>query len=79
MRTAARELSGYWWARPIAGIVWLTISLVILQFNDASITTVGVLVGVMFALASAQTLVIATVPDSAGAWSPAASSGSRSA
>ena len=64
-RTAARELTGYWWAWLIAGIAWVTISLVILQFNDASITTVGVLVGVMFALASAQTLVIATLPDSA--------------
>lgn len=63
-RTAARELTGYWWAWLIAGIAWVTISLVILQFNDASITTVGVLVGVMFALASAQTLVIATLPDS---------------
>ena len=58
VRTAARELTGYWWAWLIAGIVWVTISLVILQFNDASITTVGILIGVMFALASAQTLVI---------------------
>ena len=65
VRTAARELTGYWWAWLFAGIAWLAISLVILQFNDASITTVGVLVGVMFALASAQTLVIATLPDSA--------------
>ena len=64
-RTVARDLTGYWWAWLIAGIAWVTISLVILQFNDASITTVGVLVGVMFALASAQTLVIATLPDSA--------------
>ncbi len=69
-RTAARELTGYWWAWLIAGIAWVTISLVILQFNDASITTVGVLVGVMFALASAQTLVIATLPDSAVAAVP---------
>jgi uncharacterized membrane protein HdeD (DUF308 family) len=65
MRRAARELSGYRWAWLIAGIAWVVISLVILQFNDASITTVGVLVGLMFALASAQTLAIATVPDSA--------------
>jgi uncharacterized membrane protein HdeD (DUF308 family) len=65
-RTAARELTGYWWAWLLAGIVWVTISLVILQFNDASVTTVGILIGVMFALASAQTLVIASAPDSAG-------------
>lgn len=66
LRETARELTGYWWAWLIAGIIWVVISLVILQFNDASITTVGILVGVMFALASAQTLVIATAPDSAG-------------
>jgi uncharacterized membrane protein HdeD (DUF308 family) len=65
-RAAARELTGYWWAWLLAGIVWVTISLVILQFNDASVTTVGVLIGVMFALAAAQTLVIASAPDSAG-------------
>jgi uncharacterized membrane protein HdeD (DUF308 family) len=65
LRATARELTGYWWAWLIAGIAWVVISLVILQFNDASITTVGVLVGLMFALASAQTLAIATVPDSA--------------
>jgi uncharacterized membrane protein HdeD (DUF308 family) len=65
-RTAAREVTGYWWAWLAAGIAWVAISLVILQFNDASVTTVGVLIGVMFALASAQTLVIASAPDSAG-------------
>jgi uncharacterized membrane protein HdeD (DUF308 family) len=65
LRTGTRELTGYWWAWLIAGIAWVVISLVILQFNDASITTVGVLVGLMFALASAQTLAIATVPESA--------------
>ena len=65
VRTAARELTGYWWAWLIAGISWIAISLVILQFNDASVTTVGILIGLMFALASIQTLAIAMVPDSA--------------
>ena len=64
LRTATRELTGYWWAWLIAGISWVVVSLVILQFNDASITTVGVLIGLMFALASAQTLAVATSPDS---------------
>jgi uncharacterized membrane protein HdeD (DUF308 family) len=66
LRTEASELTGYWWAWLLAGIAWVVISLVILQFNDASITTVGVLIGLLFALASAQTLAIAAVPDSAG-------------
>jgi uncharacterized membrane protein HdeD (DUF308 family) len=73
LRTAAGELTGYWWAWLIAGITWIAVSLVILQFNDASITTIGILVGLMFTLASVQTLAIATVPDSALTAVPTAS------
>lgn len=69
-QTAARELTGYWWAWLISGIAWVVVSLVILQFNSASITTIGVLVGLMFALASAQTFAIATASDSAVAAVP---------
>jgi uncharacterized membrane protein HdeD (DUF308 family) len=60
LRESAGELSGYWWTWLVAGIAWFAISLVILQFNNASVTTVGVLVGVVFAFASAQNLAIAT-------------------
>jgi uncharacterized membrane protein HdeD (DUF308 family) len=63
LRADARELTGYWWAWLLAGIAWVTASLVILQFNDASVATVGVLVGLLFAFASAQNLVIAAMPD----------------
>ena len=35
------EITGYWWLGLVAGIAWIVISLVILQFDDASITTVG--------------------------------------
>ena len=53
---AAREISGYWWLWLVAGIAWIVISAVILQFDEASITTVGILVGLMFMLASIQNL-----------------------
>ena len=57
-----REISGYWWVGLVAGVAWLVISLVILQFDSASVTTVGVLVGVMFLLAAVQNIALATLP-----------------
>jgi uncharacterized membrane protein HdeD (DUF308 family) len=57
-----REITGYWWVNLVAGIAWLVISLVILQFDSASVTTVGVLVGVMFLLAGVQNLAVTTLP-----------------
>ena len=61
-REAAREITGYWWVGLLAGIAWLVISLVILQFDSASVTTVGVLVGFMFLLAGVQNVALTTVP-----------------
>jgi Short repeat of unknown function (DUF308) len=57
-----REITGYWWVNLVAGITWLVISLVILQFDSASVTTVGVLVGVIFLLAAVQNIAVTTLP-----------------
>ena len=62
VRDKVREISGYWWVGLVAGITWLVISLVILQFDSASVTTVGVLVGVMFLLAAIQNIALTTLP-----------------
>jgi uncharacterized membrane protein HdeD (DUF308 family) len=43
-----------WWLWLVAGIVWIVIAVIILQFDQASITTVGVLIGVMFILSAIQ-------------------------
>ncbi|HEX6455983.1 MAG TPA: DUF308 domain-containing protein [Solirubrobacterales bacterium] len=59
---ATREVTGYWWLWLLAGIAWTVIALVILQFDQASITTVGILVGLMFTLAGVQSLALATAP-----------------
>jgi uncharacterized membrane protein HdeD (DUF308 family) len=64
MRAAARELARLWWVFLVVGIAWVVASLVVLQFDAASIATVGVIVGVMFAVASAQQFVLAAVADS---------------
>ena len=74
VRDNVREISGYWWVGLVAGVAWLVISLVILQFDSASVTTVGVLVGVMFLLAAVQNIALATLPVE-HRWVPALFSG----
>lgn len=45
---ALRELGKAWWLFLVTGILWFIISLVVLRFNERSITTIGVLMGVVF-------------------------------
>jgi uncharacterized membrane protein HdeD (DUF308 family) len=59
----ARGLGGLWWMWLITGAAWIVASLVILQFNHASITTIGVIVGCMFIFAGVQQFVLAAVAD----------------
>jgi len=61
---AAGELVRYWWLWLVTGIAWLVAALVILQFDAASVTTIGILVGIMFIFAGSQQLVLAFVADS---------------
>ena len=62
VRETVSNITGYWWIGLAAGIAWLVISLVILQFDKASVTTVGVLVGLMFLLAAVQNIAFTTLP-----------------
>lgn len=68
LRDATREVTGYWWLQLVAGISWLIVSLVILQFDSASITTIGLLVGMMFTLTAAQTFALARAESGATRW-----------
>ena len=52
-----------WWLWLVTGIIWLLAALVILQFDSASVKTVGVIVGFMFLFAAAEQFVIAAVAD----------------
>jgi uncharacterized membrane protein HdeD (DUF308 family) len=67
-RAEVRDITGYWWAALAAGIAWVVVALVILQFNNASVTTVGILVGLMFTLAGIQNLALASVPGMTARW-----------
>jgi uncharacterized membrane protein HdeD (DUF308 family) len=62
-REVLRGVSRLWWLWLVFGIAWTLIAVVILQFDQASITTVGVLIGLMFLGTSAQTIAIATIVD----------------
>jgi uncharacterized membrane protein HdeD (DUF308 family) len=68
LRDAARTITGDWWQSLVAGIAWIVVSLVVLQFDSASVTTVGVLVGLMFALSAVQNLALAAAVDGALRW-----------
>lgn len=50
-REAARQVTGLWWIFLVTGILWFIISLVVLRFDESSITTVGVIIGIVFAVA----------------------------
>ncbi|HEX4734067.1 MAG TPA: DUF308 domain-containing protein [Thermoleophilaceae bacterium] len=60
----ARKLTGLWWLWLVAGICWIVASLVILQFDTASITTIGIITGILFTVAGLQQLTLAFVADS---------------
>ncbi|HLJ80311.1 MAG TPA: DUF308 domain-containing protein [Ktedonobacterales bacterium] len=60
----AMELAKWWWAWLVAGIVWILASIVILQFHHASVTLVGIVIGIMFLVAGLQEFVVAAVTDS---------------
>ena len=63
LRSTARDITGYWWTWLVAGIAWVGISLVILQFDRASITTVSVIVGMMFTLTALENFALASLEE----------------
>jgi uncharacterized membrane protein HdeD (DUF308 family) len=67
-RKALMGLSRLWWLWLVFGILWIVIALVILQFDQASINTVGVLIGAMFLAAGFQQLALAGLIGGAARW-----------
>lgn len=56
--------SGFWWLWLVVGVGWIIAALVVLQFDQASVTTIGVIVGIMFIAAGMQQLILAFVAPS---------------
>lgn len=58
---ALEKVASYWWVELLLGVFWVVIALVVLKFNQASVTTVGILTGVLFLLFAAQESLLAAI------------------
>ena len=68
MRDAVGKFGSLWWLWIVFGIFWIVVALVILQFDDASITTVGILIGAMFLASGFQSLMVAGLLKGGARW-----------
>jgi uncharacterized membrane protein HdeD (DUF308 family) len=60
VREVLKGVSRFWWLWLVFGVAWVIVGVVILQFDTASINTVGVIVGVMFLVTGMQQFVVAS-------------------
>jgi uncharacterized membrane protein HdeD (DUF308 family) len=60
-RMLVRETTKYWWVVLLAGIAWLVVGWVVLRADLTSLTTVGVLLGVVFVVAGISDIGLASV------------------
>ena len=58
----------FWWVELVLGIFWLVIAAVVLKFNHASVTTVGVLTGIMFLIFAVEQFALALVDRTWSKW-----------
>lgn len=56
-----RRFTGSWWLWLVVGIAWIVVSVVLLQFDLASVTPVGILVGRMFTFAGITNIALAAL------------------
>jgi uncharacterized membrane protein HdeD (DUF308 family) len=63
-----RQMANLWWLWIISGVFWILVALVVLQFDQASITTVGVLIGIMFLAAGFQNFFLGSLAGGATQW-----------
>ena len=59
-RVLLREGSRYWWVLLLSGIAWLVVAWVVLRADITSLTTVGVLLGVLFLAAGVNEVFFAS-------------------
>jgi uncharacterized membrane protein HdeD (DUF308 family) len=60
------QFAGPWWMFLVTGVAWLIISAAVLRFNTTSVATIGVLIGVVFLIASAGEILLASTRASWG-------------
>lgn len=65
-REAVAGLGRMWWIWLVVGALWIAAAYVILQFDNASIATIGVIAGIMFVVLGVQNFVMAALVESWG-------------
>ena len=58
-RTLLRQATGYWWIPLITGVAWLIVAWLVLRLNQTSVTTVGVLIGIVLIAAGVNEAALA--------------------
>lgn len=58
---AVSQVGRLWWLWLVFGALWVIIASVILQFDQASVNTVGIIIGAMFVATGFQQFVIASM------------------
>src|SRR5690348_4457055 len=67
LASVTQRVASYWWVELLLGVFWVLISVVVLKFDQASVTTVGVLTGLMFLVFAAEESILAAI-DRRGRW-----------
>ena len=62
-----KGLSRMWWLWLVFGLVWAIVGLTILQFDEASVNTIGIIVGLMFLATGFQQFTIGSLVER-GSW-----------
>src|SRR4051794_21605208 len=50
VRADARAATRWWWVFIVTGAIWFMASLVVLRFDTRSVTTIGIIIGVVFTI-----------------------------
>ena len=66
VRAGVTQAARWWWVFIVTGLLWLWISLVVLRFTTTSVTTVGILIGVVFTIAAITEFMV--VGATSGGW-----------
>jgi uncharacterized membrane protein HdeD (DUF308 family) len=66
VRADVRAAARWWWVFIVTGVIWLMVSLVVLRFTETSITTIGIIIGVVFTIAAITEFMI--VGATTGGW-----------
>jgi uncharacterized membrane protein HdeD (DUF308 family) len=57
------DIGRWWWMWLVAGFIWIMAALVILQLDESSARTVGVIIGIMLFVAGAQYMGVGAVAE----------------